>query len=225
MTRYSPTKCQPLSTCHTQNLVGCIIQVCTLLLKILFPALLIILCKIWVLFSLQLWFWTHPGLTKTKKRGHQLYVVFCSMNLEWKKKNACGLPVRYSRMKGIEYLWYFQASMWIWNPKSEKGVLLKLGYPKLTYGFIFVHNLLCSVEEFSDASKKLVYFLLGTENEYNVFLINTTTYSCISSRNFWWVPIVFGALSGGAGSIEETQMMLPHGAYIQLRSDSCRQIH
>lgn len=87
--------------------------------------------------------------------------------------------------------------MWIWNPKSEKGVLLKLGYPKLTYGFIFLHNLLCSMEEFSDASKKnLVYCLLVTENEYNVFLINTTTYSFISSRNFCWVSIVFGALLG-----------------------------
>ena len=165
------------------------------------------------------------SINKNKEKRPSAICSFLFHELRMKKKKACGLPVRYSRMKGIEHLWYFQASMWIWNPKSEKGVLLKLGYPKLTYGFMFLHNLLCSMEEFSDASKKLVYFLLGTENEYNVFLINMTTYSSISSRNFCWVSIVLGALSGGAGSIAETQMVLPHGAYIQVRSDSCRQIH
>lgn len=138
-------------------------------------------------------------VNKNKERRPSVICSFLFHELRM-EKNACGLPVRYWRMKGIEYLWYFQAFMWIWNPKSEKGVLLKLGYPKLTYGFILLHNLLCSMEEFSDASKKnLAYCLLVTENEYNVFLINMTTYSFIASRNFCWVSIVFGALSGVLG--------------------------
>ena len=61
-------------------------------------------------------------------------------------------------------------------------------------------------------------------------------YSSVWLAHLVWVQLYFlkkfllsvycvWGIVGGAESIVETQMMLPHVAYIQLRSDSCRQIH